>query len=303
MTEAPLIVSGATGYLGRQALHELADCGQRVIALGRDAATLATLPVAVETRTCTIRQPLGAERINGLRGGILFHLAGEARRSYGASTSAQGALEYAETICESAVRAGISRVVVASSIYARLYEEDVTTEYGAHKLAIERAFRRRSEFATLILRLPPVYGGRGHGAIGALADLVRRGVPLPLGQAREKRSYLSIHNLSALLAALARADPTVWEGLSGLVAEPADGPPVSTRELLEIIGEALGRKPRLISVPPTIMIALASIFGKGEAVRAAFMPLEARSDEQLRSLSGWVPQPLSVGTFQVLRSD
>ena len=302
MPNAPILISGATGYIGRHAIAELATGERRTVAIGRDAARLAALPNSVEKLACEACHSLAPEKLAGFRDGIVFHLAGEARRSQGAGPSAATALVYAQELAEFAARAGVGRVVLASSIYARLHEEGVTSDYGAHKLEVERAFRAHPGFATLTLRLPPIYGGEARGSIDALARLVRRGVPLPLGRAREKRSYLEIGNLCALLRSLASADDGAWKSLAGRIAEASDGPPVSTRELLAVIGGAVGRKPRLLSIPPGPVIAAARLLGRAELVEAAFAPLPARSDDELRRLTGWSPQPLSLATLDYLES-
>ena len=71
----------------------------------------------------------------------------------------------------------------------------------------------------------------------ALRKIIQRGIPLPLGSAREKRSFIHVENFC----------DAIWVGLSNPNAENqlfvvADGQAVSSAELIADISAALGRK-------------------------------------------------------------
>ena len=94
-----------------------------------------------------------------------------------------------------------------------------------------------------VLRFPLVYGPGMKGNMLKLFDLVHRGLPLPLGGIRNRRSMLFVGNLAAALLALLRLPAT------SEIFFVSDGRDVSSPELVRLIGDALGRKVRLLPVP------------------------------------------------------
>jgi UDP-glucose 4-epimerase len=286
---APVIISGASGFIGRKAAVALSGAGHPVIGISRDLDRLARLPNTIERwsweRLRSIRQA-DADRYAG---GIVLHLAGVADRQQMAGEGPATALEHAREMAAFAARARLKGVVLASSIYVSLGERGGLSEYGAHKLAIEQVFRSHAKCPMLTLRLPPVYGPGARGGMALLASLVRRGMPLPLGLARELRDYLSIASLCRLLEAAVQAGDKTWQALDGVIAEPSDGFPLTTNELVRLIGQVIGRSPRLIPVPAPIVSLLARAMGKAELAETAFQPLRSRPDAILAQQLGWKP--------------
>jgi UDP-glucose 4-epimerase len=258
-----------------------------VIALGRDAAKLAQLPSTIETWADEKGKAPGDEAFERLSGGLVLHLAGVADRRRVNGTASDAALAYARDMAELASAARLRGVVLVSSIYASLEEQGSTSAYGAHKLAVERLFGSSDAVPTLILRLPPVYGPRLRGSIPLLAKLVRRGVPIPFGRATEPRDYLAMGNLLSLLQHLSGVDHQTFAQLHGLAVEPSDGSPVTTAELVRMIGQVIGRRPLLLPIPEGLVIAMGRWAGKANLVEAAFHPLLARGSDVLARQLGW----------------
>jgi UDP-glucose 4-epimerase len=73
---------------------------------------------------------------------------------------------------------------------------------------------------------------------------IKRGLPLPLGSIRNKRSLISLDNLvDVLILAAARAEAL------GQTFVVSDGEDISTTDLANGIEAALGKKGRLFSLP------------------------------------------------------
>lgn len=81
-----------------------------------------------------------------------------------------------------------------------------------------------------------------------LFALVSRGIPLPFGGVRNRRSLLYVGNLVAAVIAVLERPP---EGRrTFFVSDQRD---LSLPELIRLIGAALGRPARLLSVPPAAL--------------------------------------------------
>jgi UDP-glucose 4-epimerase len=168
--------------------------------------------------------------------------------------------------------------------------------YGVSKLEAERVVRALADEAGLhapILRLPLAYGPGAKGNILRLFDAVARGAPLPFASIRNRRSLLFAGNfvaaVDAVVASAAAARETFFV---------SDGQDLSTPELIRLIADALGRRARLIPVPPAIFRAAARI---GDAAgRRIRVPFDSAVERRLlgslavditrfRQLTGYTP--------------
>ncbi|MCK9482201.1 MAG: NAD-dependent epimerase/dehydratase family protein [Bacteroidia bacterium] len=90
-----------------------------------------------------------------------------------------------------------------------------------------------------ILRPSMIHGPGNKGNLNLLYQVVRRGIPWPLGAFDNKRSFTSARNLCFLVGELAAG--TIPSG----VYHVADDEPVSTNRLIELICESLGKRPKI----------------------------------------------------------
>lgn len=284
-----VLLTGSTGYLGRQLLERLETLGVEVRTLFRrerpGAPTLAWSP--------------GVNSQGGAT--TLIHLAGVAGRTNCSQETCAEAAQFARQAISSARAVSASRAILVSSIYASLAEQGSGSTYGAHKLEIEGIFSSEFTGQLITLRLPPVYGGRADASsIARLAGLVRRGLPLPLGLAGAPRDYLSIENFLHLATTLLRAawsDPGRRD-----TYEPSDGSAVTTVELIRHLGKLANRTPLLLPVPPVAMRKLSMLVGRSDLVQAAFDPLEARDNARLARDFGWTPVISMPASLEYLHS-
>ena len=109
---------------------------------------------------------------------------------------------------------------------------------------------------------PPLVYGPGVGAnFKKMVDAVARGIPLPLGAVRNKRSLVFIANLVDLIVRCALSDAA-----PGKVFLVSDGQDFSTPELIKIIANAIGRKARLIPLPVPVLGMLGAATRNSQAV-------------------------------------
>ena len=283
-----IVVTGASGFIGRGVVPALARAGFAVTAVVRSEGSARGFGEGVEP--CIIPDlaasgPALAEACGGAA--MIVHLADNPVRT----DEAGSAPALAEAVASAASVALVPRIVLASSIYARLDEGGQANAYGAGKRAAERILGAVPTAETVTLRLPPVYGPGCKGGFALLERLVQTGLPLPFGLARAPRAYLSRDNLVHLLVALARADDAGFADAARATWEPSDGSPVATAELVRALSAACGRKARLFPVPAPLLAGLAALAGQREKLDAVFAPLACDDDTGLQRAVGWSPEP------------
>jgi nucleoside-diphosphate-sugar epimerase len=107
-----------------------------------------------------------------------------------------------------------------------------------------------------------VYGPSNLGNIVRLIVAIEKGLPLPLGAIRNQRSFLFIGNLVAAIEATLQ-DPQA----SRKVYAISDGEPISTPELVKMIGRYGNKDARVLSVP----VWMLRILGKAGDVASVLL--------------------------------
>ena len=154
-------------------------------------------------------------------------------------------------------------------------------EQGLHEIAAQTGLE------VVILRPPLIYGPGVKANFLRLLQAVDRGIPLPLGAVRNRRSLLYVENFaSALLACLAHPEA------AGKTYFVRDGEDVSSAELVRRLAHALGRAARLVPVPAMLLRAAGALLGKKAAVERLLGSLTV-DDTPLRRELGWAP-PFSL---------
>jgi nucleoside-diphosphate-sugar epimerase len=173
-------------------------------------------------------------------------------------------------------------------------EEDAPRPEGAYarsKAEAEAALARIAAAggpAAIILRPPLVYGPGVKANFSALVGLCRNRLPLPLGAVDNRRSLLFLGNLTAAIARVLAAP--VEPGCRTYLLR--DGEDLSTAALIRRLGAALGRRPRLVPVPPPLLHLMLTAIGQS-AVAERLLDSLAVDDSRFRRDFSWQP-PYSV---------
>jgi nucleoside-diphosphate-sugar epimerase len=290
-TSQKIVVTGAGGFIGGALLKSLANKPLDIHALVRrfDEGLSPAITQHIIQDLVSANSDDLAEAMNGVR--CLIHLAAVVPGK-GANDTSNATVEMARTVAKAAADAKVDRVIVLSSAYAELAERGNPSarQYGHDKLAADRIFASYLPQSTIILLRPPVvYGSGMRGSLLTLAKMISKGFWLPLGLARNERSYISITNLVHLLAYLVALNAAQWQTVNGRAYVPTDGHPVSTVDLIRVIADSVEMPPRIFPIPLPILRLLGKITGKAEVISGAIDPLRYNDNEKLFSDIGWAP--------------
>lgn len=290
------LVTGATGYIGREVCRQLLAAGTSVVPLSRGGAAL-----ACGRRTHALDFSQGEIADTLLRGvDVVYHLAGIAHQR--APRERYDAVNHRATmaLAEAAERAGVRLFVYLSSVKAmgpasgsnprREHELAAPMDpYGLSKWEAESGLRERfanSLMAVVILRPALVYGPCAQGNLRWLLRAVHCGFPAP--PKAGLRSMVGVEDLARLLL---RLPEVVKQGVHTWIV--TDGHDYTTREVYQLLGEALGR-PRGGQLPVWCWYLFSALLDvlRREPIGNSYGKLfgaERYDNQALLSATGWQP--------------
>jgi nucleoside-diphosphate-sugar epimerase len=168
-------------------------------------------------------------------------------------------------------------------------ETDVPIPQDAYALSkfeaeeILRKIGKETSLATVILRLPLVYGPGVKANFLRLIKLVDIGIPLPLKKLNNKRSLVYLGNLVDALWYC--VDDEKAANQTFLVS---DGTDLSTPELISMISQALNKRARMVAFPINILQGLAKLTGQAQEMDRLAGSL-AVNIGKIKSVLGWKP--------------
>ena len=136
----------------------------------------------------------------------------------------------------------------ADSVVGDVLTEDVIPTpvgpYGESKIQAEEYIKKHFTFSNTdkqvyILRPCMIHGPGNKGNLNLLYNVVKKGIPWPLGDFENRRSFTSIDNLCYVIEGLLTKD--VPSGIYHM----GDDEALSTNELIVIMCEAMGKQPHI----------------------------------------------------------
>jgi nucleoside-diphosphate-sugar epimerase len=258
---ARIVVTGASGRIGRRLVPALARRGAEVTLLTRSSIPCSALPVArlVSVWRGDLTQPAS---LRGLCSGAdwIIHCAGP---SNGPATAPEDpalhdrvTVEGTRTLFAEASRSSVRGILFLSTVKV-MGEESVgcgderrdprpESAYGHAKLRAEKLLlsSEASGPSAVVLRLPPVYGPGGRGALDEMIGAIARGRFPPPPELGNRRSLVHIDDVvQAVELALQN------QRAQGQVYFVTDGGAYSTREIYLSIRHAFGKGPPRWAVP------------------------------------------------------
>jgi nucleoside-diphosphate-sugar epimerase len=297
-----VLVTGGTGFIGKPSCIALKQYGLQVRATFREGKSP---PEGVQAVCINDIGPDTDWRAALTGVDVIVHLAARAHVVNGDEADALSLFRHVNTLgtlnlAQQAASMEVQRFVFMSSIGvngANTFQKPFTPDdppaphspYAQSKYEAEQGLSRlasQSSMEVVIARPPLVYGPNAPGNFGLLLRWLQRGIPLPLGSVRNKRSFVALENLVDFITLC--ADRNNSPKAANEVFLISDGEDVSTPELLLRISRAYGTSAHLIPMPPSWLRMMARLMGKS-ATAASLLSSLAIDNTKTKDLLGWRP--------------
>lgn len=272
MANDPILVTGATGFIGRALVGRLVGEGQRVVALVREKegrAPQADLPLEVEVHEVDMRYAAGVKRVvDEVKPGLVVHLAsvGVTDPFLPVSEALRGNLDATLNVLK-AVK-GACRVVVARTPG----EKDALNPYAASKAAAWefcRMYQRTEGWPIVGAMLFQVYGpGQpGRTVLGQALKAAKAGSTFSMTNGEQQRDWIYIDD--AVSGVLVTA---IAPEIDGYTVEIGTGIATPVKDVVARLFALVGTgQPRIGALPN----------------RPGEVPLQQAKAEEAERFTGW----------------
>lgn len=294
-----ILVTGATGFIGRALCPSLAAIGHEVVPSAHRLGDVAY------DHNIDTKQPW-----NTMLDGVdsVVHLAARVHINNFKSTdplsdyrliNVEGTLSLARI----SVAAGVKRFIYLSSVKVNgestLIGSPFTADnrpspqdpYGISKLEAEEGLRQiamETSMEVVIIRPPLVYGPGVKANFASMMLWLKCGLPLPLAAITyNRRSLVALDNLIDLIVTC-----LLHPAAANQTFLVSDGEDLSTVDLLQRMGIALGHPAKLFYLPPKLLRWGAILQKRSGIYQRLFGSLQV-DISKTRQLLGWSP-PISV---------
>lgn len=278
-----ILVTGATGFVGRALLAALDGEERTIIALVRRLRT--DLPPQVIQRIAGGIEDLDQDGWLTVLEGVdcIIHLAAIAHIGPGVPEDRYEAVNHraVATMAEAARLAGVRRIVFLSSIRAQCgastpepvteaTEPAPTDPYGRAKCAAEQALARAG-VEHVILRPVLIVGEDAKGNLALLMRLADTAWPLPVAGLKAERSMVSLADVVAVT--LRAVDDPAMAGATFILADAA---PLTFGGTVAALRRGLGRPARQFALPAALLALPFRLTGRQDLWLRIASPLVAR---------------------------
>ena len=299
--KGPILLTGANGFVGRATLKTIQSHGLQVKAVVRRRGD----DMADAPGREWLVAPDGPAAVPGmLRGShAVIHLAGRAHITKNEGEAVLPIFrsvnrDLALATYRAAGDAGVGRFVFVSTLGvlgrtppsggfdasspAAPQEPYAIAKHEAESVLQEEAAKGGPEL--VIVRPPLVHGPGAPGNLRRLLRMVARGLPLPLGSVRNRRSMVGVTNLADLLL-----DCASHPAAAGRTFLAADDEAISTPDIIREMAQGMGRRAVLVPIPSAMLRLGLRAIGAGRIYDQMCTDLTVDAGEARRVL-GWHPK-------------
>ena len=306
VTKSKVLVTGATGFVGRSLCRHLKSLGYTL------------------RPSCRVKPSVQSEFSYFVSGEIsnttdwssalldvdaVIHLAARAHILNDRSKNSLDKYREANTLptiklARDAIFAGVRRFIFVSSIGvngaetfgAPFSSSNLAAPHSPYSISkYEAELELKSLFQgtnteLVIIRPPLIYSADAPGNFALLMRLVKMGIPLPLGCIHNKRSFIALDNFVELL------EVCLWHpNACKMILLVSDGIDLSVSEFTRLIGILINKKTFLFWFAPKFVRFILSILGQRKMAQSLYGDLQIDSQDTFKLLD-WIPpfNPLDV---------
>ncbi|EKD98149.1 MAG: NAD-dependent epimerase/dehydratase [uncultured bacterium] len=295
-----ILVTGATGFVGTRLCEQAVVMGKSVRRVLREVGGVDDVVIG----------ELGPDNdwLTALRGvDAVVHLAarvhvindmvsdplGEFRR-----VNVAGTLNLARQAAASGVRRFVfvssakvnGEVTAANQFFTEQDKPAPQDAYAISKWEAEQGLLQlaaETGMEVVIIRPPLVYGPGVKANFLAMMQWLMRGVPFPFASLNNRRSFVALDNLVDFISLCIEHPAAANE-----VFLVSDGEDLSTPELLQRLGSALGVRAKILPVPLSFLRLGATLIGRSDLFQRLCGSLQV-DIAKAHNLLGWSP-PVTV---------
>jgi nucleoside-diphosphate-sugar epimerase len=311
-----VLITGATGFVGRHLCQHLLSQGFSVKALGRqesfDIADPKLEYICVENYDGNIPWNTILQGVD-----VVVHLA--ARVHHVNLKGMKGLALYQETnvkitqqLARASISANVKRFIYVSTIKVNgeqtidmaFRAEDhprPQDAYSVSKLQAEHILQeeaRRSGMEWVIIRPPLVYGPFVKGNFRRLLKVAARRIPLPFALVKNRRSLVSIYNLCSFIECC-----VTHPHAQGEIFLVSDNQDLSTPQLVRKLRALFGKRGWLFPFPIGFLKLFGSLVGKRIEIDRLVNSLQVNIEKTERLLSWKPPFSVEAGLEALLQAE
>lgn len=304
-----VLITGATGFVGRHLCYYLLSKGWKVRAVGRQPTFEITHPALEYVCMNSIDgQTDWGDHLKGID--VVVHLA--ARVHQMKDKGMQGLGQYQEInvrgtrqLAKAAIACDVRRFIYLSTV--KVYGEKTIDmpfraeeqprpqdAYSLSKLQGEQILQeeaRRCGMEWVIIRPTLIYGAFVGGNFRRLMNLAKSYYPLPFGCIKNKRSLVSVYNLCHFIECCLTHPNAQREVF--LVSDDED---VSSKKLIQYLRQAQSRPSLVFPVPISILSLLSAMLFKMKHMKRLTESLQVNIEKTKRLLQ-WAPPHTVVASL------
>lgn len=248
-----VLVTGATGFIGRVTVSKLLASGRAVRVFARASSNLSCFEkLPIEVHIGDLGDPASV-REAAVGVDVIVHAAGGGQAL---SVDALRAMNVSTTraVRDAALAQGCRVVFVSSLAASGPLDGDEgahigpVSNYGRAKLEAEAILLGSSSTVHVtVLRPPAIYGPGDHRMLPVFKSAARGLIALPAPARRA--SFMHVDDCAAAIVSATEAS----ERASGAVVSVTDGPAPETEAVMHLIAAALGTKARILRIPLPVL--------------------------------------------------